>query len=62
MADEDEIRRAVEAHGKALAKVREAIPGKPGFGVEAVYGQTYQYLVRLGVKPQLKAKYRQGRQ
>jgi hypothetical protein len=55
---DEEIRKAREAHDAAWAVVRKATPGKAGFGIEAVYGQTYQYLVRLGVKPQLKKKYR----
>jgi hypothetical protein len=55
---ETEIRHAQQAHDNALAAVKKALPGKQGFGIEAVYGQTYQYLVRLGVKPQLKKKYR----
>lgn len=59
MADlEDEIRRAVQEHDAAWQTIRKATPGKAGFGHEAVYGQTYQYLVRLGVKPQIKKKYR----
>jgi hypothetical protein len=56
--DEDEIRRAEEAHERALTEIRKATPGRPGFGNESVYGQTYQYLVRLGVRPQIKLKYR----
>lgn len=55
---ETEIRNAQQAHDNAWAVIRKATPGKAGFGHEATYGQTYQYLVRLGVKPQLKKKYR----
>lgn len=55
---ETEIRRGIAEYDNALAAVKKALPGKQGFGIEAVYGQTYQYLVRLGVKPQLKKKYR----
>lgn len=54
----EEIRKAREAHDSAWANVRKATPGKAGFGIEAVYGQTYQLLVRLGDKPQLRRKYR----
>jgi hypothetical protein len=55
---DEEIRKALEAHDTAQRQVAKALPGKQGFSIEAVYGQTYQYLVRLGVKPQLKKKYR----
>lgn len=60
MADEDEIRRAQDAFASATRSVHEALPGKPGFGNEAKYGEAYQRLVRLGVKPQLRLKYRRG--
>jgi hypothetical protein len=55
---EDEIRRATNDLDKALAQIRVAKPGKGTAGHEAVYGQAYQFLVRLGAKQQLKKKYR----
>ncbi len=55
---EEEIRKAHEAFDSAQQQVAKALPGKQGFSIEAVYGQTYQYLVRLGEKPQIKKKYR----
>lgn len=59
MADmEDEVRQARQGYDTAFRSIKEAIPGKPGFGIEARYGEAYQRLVRLGVAPQLKRKYR----
>lgn len=58
MAKEDEVRRAEQEYVNALADVKKALPGRPGFGIEAKFGQAYQQLVRLGVKPQIRAKYR----
>lgn len=58
MDKEDEIRSAENEYAHALAEVKKAIPGKPGFGTEARYGQAYQRLVRAGVKPQVRLKYR----
>ncbi len=55
---ETELWRAEQAFDRALSQVKQAIPGKPGFGIEAVFGQTYQHLVRLGARPQIKKKYR----
>jgi hypothetical protein len=55
---ETEVRRAEAEHDRALARIREVQPGNATAGTEAVYGQTYQHLVRLGVRPQLRLKYR----
>jgi hypothetical protein len=57
---EAEVRRAVAAHERALARLKEVVPGKATAGVEAHYGQTYQHLVRLGERPQLRLKYRRA--
>jgi hypothetical protein len=58
MVNEDEIRKAEQAFASALTEVKKALPGKPGFGIEANFGQAYQRLVRLGVRPQIRRKYR----
>lgn len=58
MDKEDEVRRAVQELDAALGKIKNAQSGKQNFGLEAQYGQAYQRLVRLGVRPQLKGKYR----
>jgi len=58
MEKSDEIMKAEAVHSAALAEVKKALPGKPGFGIEAKYGQSYQHLVRLGERPQIRRKYR----
>ena len=58
MTTEDDVRRAVTAHEDALKKLRNMKPGKATAGAEHVYGESYQYLVRLGVCRQIKLKYR----
>jgi hypothetical protein len=45
--------RATQEFASATRQVHQAIPGRPGFGIEAKYGQTYQWLVRLGAAPQI---------
>jgi len=57
MDRETEIRRAEHAYEMVLMEIRKAKPGA-GSGLEAKYGQAYQQLVQLGVRPQLKKKYR----
>lgn len=61
MADADEIKRAEAEYNAALAKLQKCIVGNQAFGIESQYGQAYQYLVRLGVRPQIKLKYRSPR-
>lgn len=55
---ETETRRGTTEYERALDSLRRDKPGKHTVGHEAIYGQAYQFLVRLGVKPQLKKKYR----
>jgi hypothetical protein len=55
---ETEIRRATSEYERTLASLRVDKPGKHTTGHEASYSQAYQYLVRLGAKPQIKKKYR----
>jgi hypothetical protein len=58
----DEIRHAVEEYDRAFAVLQRSAasgcPGKAGNGQEARLGQAYHRLVQLGLKPQLKGKYR----
>lgn len=54
----DEVMKAEQEYAAALAVVKKCVPGKPGFGNEAKYGQTYQQLVLLHARPQIKLKYR----
>lgn len=58
MGTEEEIALAHSEFNAARTKIYKCDPGKPGFGAEARYGETYQKLVLLGEKPQLKLKYR----
>lgn len=58
MADQDEVRRIMQELDATLKKLRDAKAGKMTAGMESVYGQAYQRLVRLGAKPQLRLKYR----
>jgi hypothetical protein len=55
---QEEIYRAKQDFDSASRAIHQALPGKAGFGIEAVYGQTYQRLYQLGAVPQLKKKYR----
>lgn len=50
----DRALREFEAAGKAL----RSAPGKAAQGAENRYGGAYQNLVRLGVRPQIRHKYR----
>jgi flagellin-specific chaperone FliS len=54
----EEIRRAEQNMESALTRLKNAKAGKLNSGLEAIYGQAYQRLVRAGAKPQLKLKYR----
>lgn len=55
---EDEIRRAEQDMANVIKRIRDAKAGKQNAGLESMYGQAYQRLVRLGAKPQVKLKYR----
>jgi hypothetical protein len=55
---ETEIRRGTAEYERTLDYLRRDKPGKHTAGHEASYGQAYQFLVRLGAKPQIKQKYR----
>jgi hypothetical protein len=58
MNRDDEIRRTVAEYDSALDTIRKSKAGKATGGQEARLGQAYQHLVRLGARPQIKAKYR----
>lgn len=51
---------AMAASLKRMLGLGSANPLAQRRNVEAVYGQAYQELVRMGLKPQLKLKYRRG--
>ena len=50
--------RLISNINAASNNVRKIISGNGGDGAEKKYGQAYQDLVRVGLKPQLKKKYR----
>lgn len=54
---QDEIDRLWATY-RAVSKRLNGASGKSAAGVEKEYGQAYQALVRAGVAPQLKARYR----
>lgn len=55
----DDQRRLVSAYNDALRKLGSA-HGKSAQGAESTYGQAYQALVRAGLAPQIRQKYRYG--
>jgi hypothetical protein len=50
--------RLVSSMNAASSNLRKIIAGKGGEGAEKKYGQAYQELVKVGLKPQLRKKYR----
>lgn len=42
----------------ATTNLKRSVGGKAGEGVEKVYGQAYQALVKAGLRQQLRKKYR----
>lgn len=55
MEDNSKLESNFNAASNSLRKVTG---GKAGEGVEKVYGQAYQALVKVGARPQLRKKYR----
>jgi hypothetical protein len=53
----DAIEKAQMAFATAFSKLGK-VNGKAGTGTEVAYAMAYQKLVALGVKPQIKGKYR----
>lgn len=53
-----DVERLVSDFNAMSTAIKKQVGGKGGEGVEAKYGQAYQALVKAGVKPQLRAKYR----
>lgn len=50
--------RLISNMNAASNNVRKIISGKGGDGAEKKYGQAYQDLVKVGLKPQLRKRYR----
>lgn len=53
--DKDRLERDMAS---ASSNLRKVVGGKAGEGTEKVYGQAYSALVRNGLRPKLKKKYR----
>lgn len=50
--------RLLSDFNAASNNIKKSIGGKSGEGAEKLYGQTYQTLVKNGLKPPLRRKYR----
>lgn len=61
MVTEDDIKIAESEFNLATANLQKCLVGSQAFGAEAKYGQTYQRLVQLGARPQIRYKYRSGK-
>lgn len=55
---QDEIDRLERDLSAASSAIRKPTGGKPGESNEKKYGIAYQQLVKAGVRPQLRKKYR----
>lgn len=56
--DVERAERELDALTLKLGRMGSAEPLSRRNGAEARYGQVYQWLVRLGARPQLRMKYR----
>lgn len=56
MSDENE--KLISNFNAATSTLKKITGGKAGEGAEKVYGQAYQQLVKVGIKPQIRKKYR----
>jgi hypothetical protein len=56
--DNDEKDRLERDLSSAFSKFKNGVGGKVAVGLEKNYGLAYQALVRAGIRPQIKAKYR----
>lgn len=50
--------RLISNFNAASTAIKKSIGGKAGESAEKVYGIAYQQLVKVGLKPQLRKKYR----
>ena len=55
---QDEIDRLERDMASASSTIRKSVGGKPGETNEKKYGQAYQELVKAGLRPQIRKKYR----
>lgn len=54
----DEQERALRNLESAASAVKRGVGGKAAEGMEKKYGQAYQECVKLGIKPQIRKRYR----
>lgn len=54
----EDVERLLSNLNSASSAIKKSIGGKAGESAEKVYGQAYQALVKAGVKPALRKKYR----
>jgi hypothetical protein len=57
--NEDDIRRLNSAYEAAWKRLQGS-GGKSAQGAESAYGLAYQALVKAGLRPQIRQKYRYG--
>jgi len=50
--------RLISDFNSASNNIKRIVAGKSGDGTEKVYGQSYQALVKAGLKPQIRKRYR----
>ena len=58
MITEEEKDRLLRNLDSASSSIRKAVSGKAAEGFEKKYGEAYQNCVKVGLKPQLRKKYR----
>jgi hypothetical protein len=56
--EQEEADRLERNLASAFGKIKSGVGGKSAIGYEKEYGIAYQELVRTGLRPQLKKKYR----
>lgn len=56
--DPDEADRLERSLAAASGNLKKSLGGKPGDSAEKVYSIAYQALVKAGLKPQLRKRYR----
>lgn len=54
----DQQEKAVRAYESAWMALKRSTGGKTAQGLENSYGEAYQLCVRLGIRPQIRMKYR----
>lgn len=54
----EDIEKMMREFDSASNAIKKQMGGKTGEGAESKYGQSYQQLVKVGAKPQIRKKYR----